>query len=126
MLTVTARDPYVLVVSGRVIASSSDVTALLNAVTVEAMGYGVVKPWREHQWTPGVPGSVHDHEHCAACYCIRPKRALDHPSPCPFPERLEESLPIFNTVHEHVATVCCPEHNHHVAPGYAHRNCVLR
>lgn len=129
-MSTVERAKYILVVSGRVIESGDDARVLIGQFALRnSKTPAMVKPWREHVWVDGVPGSIFNKEHCEACKRIRPNESILGnlvDDPCRSPENVDEDIELISFHPPHAADRCCVEHGHHVLPQYPHVNCFLR
>lgn len=118
---------YILVAGGRITDSGDDARVLIGQFALHnPRTYALVKPWRKHVWVDGVPGSIHNHEHCDACKTVRQRDGGNDNDPCKAPENIDSAVEMIEYHPPHKDDTCCPIHDHHVSHAYTHANCVLR
>lgn len=116
---------YVLIITGRVMASGNDVEQLMKVYNLDNTGGGAVKSFRLHKWIDGIPNSIFSDEHCEYCKATRQRKGTLDDQPCKYPERSGDStVEVINYHAPHTDTRCCPEHNHHAKT--MHVGCMLR
>lgn len=125
-MTVTPAK-YVLLFSGKAIASSDNVAYLEQQMDryggIDAIRLAYIKTYLPHVWTPGT--NVLRYVQCVACHTIRQKDGSSDAKPCKYPERISpDKVEVFEYHAEHTDDICCTLHGHHASRG--HKNCFLR
>lgn len=116
---------YILMITGRVMASGDDIEQLMNIYDLDAAGGGMVKSFRLHKWVDGIQGTIFSDEHCTHCKATRQRNGRNDDQPCKYPERSgDPDVELYKYHAPHTDKRCCPEHRHHAKT--MHVGCMLR